>query len=69
MCSFLELLEIELDISTYIIFVLSVFLLLSAGTTSSSNTVVAGQDSFPDPEENKILKESDDRLVEIWLYI
>lgn len=25
--------------------------------------MVAGQDSFPDPEESKILKESDDRLV------
>lgn len=41
----------------------------SAGTTSSSNTVVAGQDSFPDAEENKILKESDERLVHTFGFI
>lgn len=33
------------------------------GTTSSSNTVVAGQDSFPDAEENRIVKETDERFV------
>lgn len=43
-------------------------LIPSAGTTSSSNTVVAGQDSFPDPEESKILKESDDRSVQYLAY-
>ena len=44
-------------------FFLSCSLISSTGTTSSSNTVVAGQDSFPDAEESKILKESDERLV------
>ncbi|KAI5932518.1 Protein furry [Manis javanica] len=34
----------------------------ASGTTSSSNMVVAGQDSFPDAED-KILKESDERWV------
>ncbi|EPQ14590.1 Protein furry like protein [Myotis brandtii] len=34
----------------------------ASGTTSSSNTVVAGQDSFPDAEEGKIMKESDERF-------
>lgn len=33
------------------------------GTTSSSNTVVAGQDSFPDIEENRMVKETDERFV------
>lgn len=33
------------------------------GTTSSSNTVVAGQDSFPDVEENRMAKETDERFV------
>lgn len=33
------------------------------GTTSSSNTVVAGQDSFPDVEENRMVKETDERFV------
>lgn len=33
------------------------------GTTSSSNTVIAGQDSFPDVEENRIVKETDERFV------
>lgn len=42
---------------------LRVSLIPSTGTTSSSNTVVAGQDSFPDAEESKILKESDERSV------
>lgn len=33
------------------------------GTTSSSNTVVAGQDSFPDIEESRMVKETDERFV------
>ncbi|KAF3825896.1 hypothetical protein GH733_006723 [Mirounga leonina] len=37
----------------------------ASGTTSSSNTVVAGQDSFPDAEESKILKESDERFSNV----
>lgn len=36
------------------------------GTTSSSNTVVAGQDSFPDVEENRMVKETDERFVVCW---
>uniref|UniRef100_A0A8B9R890 FRY microtubule binding protein n=2 Tax=Anas platyrhynchos TaxID=8839 RepID=A0A8B9R890_ANAPL len=35
------------------------------GTTSSSNTVVAGQDSFPDAEENRIVKETDERFSNV----
>uniref|UniRef100_A0A8C4IDV1 Furry homolog b (Drosophila) n=1 Tax=Dicentrarchus labrax TaxID=13489 RepID=A0A8C4IDV1_DICLA len=31
------------------------------GTTSSSNTVVAGQDNLPDTDENKLVRESEDR--------
>lgn len=37
------------------------------GTTSSSNTVVAGQDSFPDAEENRVVKETDERFV-AWVF-
>uniref|UniRef100_A0A8U8AWA6 FRY microtubule binding protein n=1 Tax=Geospiza parvula TaxID=87175 RepID=A0A8U8AWA6_GEOPR len=36
-----------------------------AGTTSSSNTVVAGQDSFPDAEENRVVKENDERFSNV----
>ncbi|XP_018100157.1 FRY microtubule binding protein L homeolog isoform X3 [Xenopus laevis] len=35
-----------------------------SGTTSSSNTVVAGQDGFPD-EDSRILKETDDRFSNV----
>ncbi|KAJ7396743.1 hypothetical protein BTVI_142063 [Pitangus sulphuratus] len=35
------------------------------GTTSSSNTVVAGQDSFPDAEENRMVKETDERFSNV----
>ncbi|ETE68380.1 Protein furry-like protein, partial [Ophiophagus hannah] len=35
---------------------------VASGTTSSSNTVVAGQDSFPDIEDNRIVKETDERF-------
>lgn len=38
------------------------------GTTSSSNTVVAGQDSFPDVEENRMVKETDERFVVCWVF-
>uniref|UniRef100_A0A8C4IA91 Furry homolog b (Drosophila) n=1 Tax=Dicentrarchus labrax TaxID=13489 RepID=A0A8C4IA91_DICLA len=31
------------------------------GTTSSSNTVVAGQDNLPDTDENKLVRESEER--------
>uniref|UniRef100_A0A8C8VNV8 FRY microtubule binding protein n=1 Tax=Pelusios castaneus TaxID=367368 RepID=A0A8C8VNV8_9SAUR len=34
----------------------------ASGTTSSSNTVVAGQDSFPDIEESRMAKETDERF-------
>ncbi|PIO36501.1 hypothetical protein AB205_0025840 [Aquarana catesbeiana] len=33
-----------------------------SGTTSSSNTVVAGQDGFPDLEESRQTKDADDRF-------
>ncbi|KAG8452837.1 hypothetical protein GDO86_004577 [Hymenochirus boettgeri] len=36
-----------------------------SGTTSSSNTVVAGQDGFPDIEESKLIKDSDDRFSNV----
>lgn len=31
------------------------------GTTSSSNTVVAGQESFPDTDDAKTVKENEER--------
>lgn len=31
------------------------------GTTSSSNTVVAGQENLPDTDENKLVRESEER--------
>ncbi|KAG9351808.1 hypothetical protein JZ751_023059 [Albula glossodonta] len=34
----------------------------ASGTTSSSNTVVAGQESFPDAEEPKVAKEAEERI-------
>lgn len=34
-----------------------------SGTTSSSNTVVAGQDNMQDTDENKLVRESEERLV------
>lgn len=37
----------------------------ASGTTSSSNTVVAGQDGFPDIDEGKVMKESDDRFSNV----
>ncbi|XP_074535016.1 protein furry homolog isoform X2 [Halichoeres trimaculatus] len=37
----------------------------ASGTTSSSNTVVAGQDSFPDTDDTKTAKESEERLSHI----
>uniref|UniRef100_A0A8C9F5J0 FRY microtubule binding protein n=1 Tax=Pavo cristatus TaxID=9049 RepID=A0A8C9F5J0_PAVCR len=37
----------------------------ASGTTSSSNTVIAGQDSFPDVEENRIAKETDERFSNV----
>nr|XP_061786926.1 protein furry homolog [Nerophis lumbriciformis] len=37
------------------------------GTTSSSNTVVVGQENLADAEENKLVRESDDRSVFIFL--
>nr|XP_033804350.1 protein furry homolog isoform X3 [Geotrypetes seraphini] len=37
----------------------------ASGTTSSSNTVVAGHDSFPDMEEGRTMKEADDRFSNI----
>ncbi|KAJ6662355.1 hypothetical protein lerEdw1_012519 [Lerista edwardsae] len=37
----------------------------ASGTTSSSNTVVAGQDSFPDMEDNRIVKETDERFSNV----
>lgn len=36
---------------------------LCAGTTSSSNTVVAGQEMMPDLDENKMVRENEERLV------
>ncbi|KAJ8275551.1 hypothetical protein COCON_G00073030 [Conger conger] len=33
----------------------------ASGTSSSSNTLVAGQESFPDPEESKAARESEER--------
>uniref|UniRef100_A0A096MFY3 FRY microtubule binding protein n=1 Tax=Poecilia formosa TaxID=48698 RepID=A0A096MFY3_POEFO len=33
------------------------------GTTSSSNTVVAGQENLPDTDENKLVRENGERLV------
>nr|XP_006005371.1 PREDICTED: protein furry homolog isoform X2 [Latimeria chalumnae] len=33
---------------------------VASGTTSSSNTVVAGQDSFPEIEESRMMKETDE---------
>ncbi|KAK9402365.1 protein furry like [Crotalus adamanteus] len=38
---------------------------VASGTTSSSNTVVAGQDSFADIEDNRILKETDERFSNV----
>ncbi|XP_074842355.1 protein furry homolog isoform X7 [Carettochelys insculpta] len=37
----------------------------ASGTTSSSNTVVAGQDSFPDIEETRMVKEADERFSNV----
>ncbi|XP_034722095.1 protein furry homolog isoform X7 [Etheostoma cragini] len=37
----------------------------ASGTTSSSNTVVAGQDSFPDTDDTKTGKENEERLSHI----
>ncbi|XP_062241737.1 protein furry homolog isoform X4 [Platichthys flesus] len=34
----------------------------ASGTTSSSNTVVACQENFPDPDDNKTIKDNEDRL-------
>uniref|UniRef100_A0A8C4IBQ1 Furry homolog b (Drosophila) n=1 Tax=Dicentrarchus labrax TaxID=13489 RepID=A0A8C4IBQ1_DICLA len=39
------------------------------GTTSSSNTVVAGQDNLPDTDENKLVRESEERSVSKHLLI
>lgn len=41
---------------------------LFAGTTSSSNTVVAGQEMLPDTDENKLAREKEERLASIHLY-
>nr|XP_042698748.1 protein furry homolog isoform X1 [Chrysemys picta bellii] len=38
---------------------------VASGTTSSSNTVVAGQDSFPDIEESRMVKETDERFSNV----
>lgn len=35
------------------------------GTTSSSNTVVAGQENLPDTDENKLVRESEERSVSL----
>ncbi|KAG9348473.1 hypothetical protein JZ751_002208 [Albula glossodonta] len=37
----------------------------ASGTTSSSNTVVAGQESFPDTDETKIARENEERFSNI----
>ncbi|XP_019114924.2 protein furry homolog isoform X2 [Larimichthys crocea] len=37
----------------------------ASGTTSSSNTVVAGQESFPDTDDAKTVKENEERLSHI----
>ncbi|XP_075892588.1 protein furry homolog isoform X2 [Nelusetta ayraudi] len=37
----------------------------ASGTTSSSNTVVAGQELFPDTDDGKTLKENEERLSHI----
>uniref|UniRef100_A0A3Q3JJP9 Furry homolog b (Drosophila) n=1 Tax=Monopterus albus TaxID=43700 RepID=A0A3Q3JJP9_MONAL len=37
------------------------------GTTSSSNTVVAGQENLPDTDDNKLVRDSDDRSVSVHL--
>uniref|UniRef100_A0A667XRB5 FRY microtubule binding protein n=1 Tax=Myripristis murdjan TaxID=586833 RepID=A0A667XRB5_9TELE len=37
----------------------------ASGTTSSSNTVVAGQENFPDTDDTKAAKESEERLSHI----
>ncbi|XP_062275707.1 protein furry homolog isoform X1 [Scomber scombrus] len=37
----------------------------ASGTTSSSNTVVAGQESFPDSDDTKTAKENEERLNHI----
>ncbi|XP_053176419.1 protein furry homolog isoform X1 [Scomber japonicus] len=37
----------------------------ASGTTSSSNTVVAGQESFPDSDDTKTAKENEERLSHI----
>lgn len=36
---------------------------LFLGTTSSSNTVVAGQELFPDTDDAKTLKENEERYT------
>ncbi|XP_053564441.1 protein furry homolog isoform X4 [Bombina bombina] len=36
-----------------------------SGTTSSSNTVVAGQDGFPDIEESRIVKDTEERFSNV----
>uniref|UniRef100_A0A3B3B987 Furry homolog a (Drosophila) n=1 Tax=Oryzias melastigma TaxID=30732 RepID=A0A3B3B987_ORYME len=38
---------------------------VASGTTSSSNTIVAAQDSFPDLDDTKTAKENDERLSHI----
>lgn len=38
-----------------------IYICLVLGTTSSSNTVVAGQENFPDTNEAKIVKENEER--------
>ncbi|XP_037630282.1 protein furry homolog isoform X1 [Sebastes umbrosus] len=37
----------------------------ASGTTSSSNTVVAGQENFPDTDDTKTVKENEERLSHI----
>lgn len=36
---------------------------MCVGTTSSSNTVVAGQENLPDTDENKLVRDSEERSV------
>ncbi|XP_036421109.1 protein furry homolog isoform X3 [Colossoma macropomum] len=38
---------------------------VTSGTTSSSNTVVAGQENIPDTDDTKVAKENEDRLSSI----
>lgn len=41
----------------------SVFLFVCKGTTSSSNTVVAGQENFQETDEAKIVRENEERYI------